>query len=90
MTRQKQIDRQLNLMEYVEAMTEAAHDKGLYIDHYSDAWENDGSKKLTFFVWEPTGSISESFKAVYTDTTHKDIKVMAPLAIDSVIQQAFA
>ncbi len=94
MERQQQMERQLRLMEYVEALQEAAHEKGLYFDHYSDDWQNDGtkdgSKKLTFFVWDHTGSISESFHSTYTYTTWRDIKVMAPMIINSVIEQAFA
>ena len=91
-TREQQLERQLKLMEYVDAMYEAAEDRGLYMDHSSEIWERNGnieSRPMTFFIWDATNSISTFFKAPYAHKTYKDIKIIASRILDEAIQQAF-
>ena len=94
LTREQQIERQMREMEYVEAFQEAAHNKGLYMDHTSGNWEKvngskDGTKKLTFFIWDAAGSISRSFRADYTNVKWAGRKQIVPFIIEREINEAF-
>ena len=94
LTTEQQIERQMREMEYVEAFHEAAHNKGLYIDHTSGDWEKvngskDGTKKLTFFIWDATSSISHSFTTNYTNIHWAMRKEIVPFIIEEEINEAF-